>query len=32
MLTIGALSLFPLVDFGPKTPTAWLSLVALAFF
>mgnify|MGYP000879242237 CR=1 FL=1 len=32
MLPIGALSLFPLVDFGPKTPTAWLSLVALAFF
>ncbi len=32
MLPIGALSLYPLVDFVPKTPTAWIALAALAFF
>ena len=32
MLPVGALSLFPLVEFGPKTPTAWVAMGALAFF
>ncbi len=32
LLPIGAVSLYPLVDFSPKTPTAWLAMAALAFF
>lgn len=30
VLPVGAVGLFPLVDFAPKTPTAWLLLVLLA--
>ena len=32
MLPVGALSLFPLVEFAPKTLTAWTAMAALAFF
>jgi drug/metabolite transporter, DME family len=32
LLPIGAVSLYPLVNFSPKTPTAWLAMAALAFF
>jgi DME family drug/metabolite transporter len=32
LLPIGALSLYPLVTFNPKTPTAWMAMAALAFF
>ena len=32
MLPIGAMSLYPLVDFVPKTATAWMAMAALAFF
>jgi DME family drug/metabolite transporter len=32
MLPVGALCLFPWVDFTHKTPTAWAALTTLAFF
>ncbi len=32
MLPIGAICLFPLVEFSPKTPTAWLAMASMAFF
>ncbi|PID73926.1 MAG: EamA family transporter [Desulfobacterales bacterium] len=31
-LPVGAITLFPLVDFVPKTPTAWLALFLMALF
>ncbi len=31
ILPIGALGLLPWVDFGPKTPTAWLCMLSIAF-
>lgn len=32
MLPIGAVCLFPLVEFSAKTPTAWAALLCMAFF
>ncbi|MCP3955338.1 MAG: EamA family transporter, partial [Desulfobacterales bacterium] len=32
MLPIGAICLFPMVEFSHKTPTAWIALVSMAFF
>ena len=32
MLPIGAVCLFPLVEFSHKTPTAWAALICIAFF
>jgi drug/metabolite transporter, DME family len=32
MLPIGAVCLFPLVEFSHKTPIAWVALVSMAFF
>ncbi len=32
MLPIGAVCLFPLVEFSHKTPTAWAALICMAFF
>ena len=32
VLPIGAVCLFPLVEFSHKTPTAWAALICIAFF
>ena len=32
ILPVGALGLYPLVQFSPKSPTAWLAMALLAFF